>query len=451
MLESLQDTPQGIADAEALIADLDQCFMIGFSRLGQEQLDALMSLGRAFTGTPLAERLDAAVDGFSRAQYMPEHFLTLAAARQSLHGAIHDALADQVAAATGRARREVAMGPAPETPPHIATWMDSTRQWLVEVALGGLLQLEMQTVSPFMATLEQLQDTPEAGRLSMVLTGWINELLDSIPVAGMSDVPRTRWVDLWTRCMVSAIALPPAPESAEVTGTFHPLGADIRHHPNAVSVVAYGVLEAEGQSQLVRTYASSYKVDVITGDELWRALEPRYQALFEGLHFNRAVAVEKMTLLSNGDMLWTGTASTGKTKSDPFEHGVAHLMAEGLPAPEAAPSDRHPIQLAVPVFLDSYKVAGSAGAEQIEVDGLNTRVDEALVSDASDVHGLKLSGTKQLIALLRYDGGWSIQPLAVGDGKKLKAFSGGSALKAKSSATIKTLEERASRLLRAKS
>lgn len=450
MLESLNELPQGVADAEALIGDLDQCFMLGFSRLGQDQLDTLASLARAFTGTPLAERLDAAVDAFSRAQYMPEHFLTLAAARQSLHGAIYDALAAQAAAATGRPRREVAMAAPPETPSHVATWMDSSRQWLVEVALGGLLQLEMETVAPFMATLEQLQDTPEAGRIAMVLTGWINELLDAMPIAGMSEVPTRRWVDLWTRCMISAIALPPLAESSIVSGTFHPLGADMRHHPNAVSVVAYGVLEHDGGAELVRTYASSYKVDVVTGDELWRALEPRYDALFQGLAGNKAVKVTDMRLHANGDMIWTGGGSITKAAADPFALGVAHLMADGLASPEAAPGDRHPVQLAFPVFLDGYKVAGSAGAEEVEVDGLHAHVDEALVSNASDTHGVKLAGSKQLIALLRYDGGWSLQPLAVGDGKKLKAFAGGNALAAKTSPTISKLQERASRLLRAK-
>ena len=132
-------------------------------------------------------------------------------------------------------------------------------------------------------------------------------------------------------------------------------------------------------------------------------------------------------------------------------YALTSWSAEGLSAPEAAPMDRHPVQLCVPVFVDGYKVAGSAGQEEIEVDGLNTRCDAALVSDDSSVHQAKLKGTSQLIALLRYDAGWSLQPLVVGNGSQVTNWSGDNARKAKSSQTIAKLQERASKLLRAKS
>src|SRR5205823_2905039 len=144
-----------------------------------------------------------------RNEFVEQHFVALAAARTAIQGAQHDALRQQAAAALGRTITNdtleapaVAVG---ELPGPIKVWQESTRHWLMELALAGFKQLEYQTLAPFSATLEQLQGEPSMSRLAALLTGFLHELLDSMPVAALPSVPAYRWVDLWARAMINSL------------------------------------------------------------------------------------------------------------------------------------------------------------------------------------------------------------------------------------------------------
>jgi len=82
-LQSLASLPDGISQSNEMIAALDEAFLVGFGRLGADQLRALDAVGRALTGTPLAGRVTEALGAVRRSEFLDKHFLAIAAARSA--------------------------------------------------------------------------------------------------------------------------------------------------------------------------------------------------------------------------------------------------------------------------------------------------------------------------------------------------------------------------------
>jgi len=452
-MESLSALPEGIEQTDALIDRLDDCFMLGFSRLGAEQTESLASLARTFAGTPLAERLVAAVEGISRAEFREEHFTALAAARCALQGAQYDALMDAGVAALSLERAPLQIGDAPETPGPIGNWMTSTRQWLLELALAGFMQLDQQSVAPFIATLEQLQQDGGAPRLAMLLTGYVHELNDSIPASQLAVVPSRRWVDLWCRAMVSAMKLPAPPATSEISGTLYLLGLDLRHHTNAVSASFYGVVEEGDAARFIRVTVSAYKVELVTGEEVFQAFDEDRELLFSSWSKGKALELSKMTLRDSGDLMWDGgKAKLGKSY-DLFVMANQFFGKDAAPlrVADVAPEDRHPVQIALPVYASGYKVAKGGDRLEVDLGGASVGVDGARMSAVGGFQADDVQGTKECFGLLRFDGGsWSLQPLVATKGKVLMRAGDKASTSRNSSSTISVLKERAGKLLRRK-
>jgi hypothetical protein len=464
----LSTTPESVAHADALLKALDRCFVSGFSRLGNEHRQTLDSVARVFTGSPLAEPVAAAAAALGRGEVTEDHLVMLACARESLAGARHDALAAQACAALGDSVALVdvdagaaAPGPAAELPKEALTYMSSSRQWLVEVALAGLGQLEVPTVVPFAATLEAMQAVPALFGLSALLTGFMDELGDNLPTAAMAAVPARRWSDLFSRALVGAWKAKPAPASETISGTLHVLGVDIRHHDHIISVAAYGLLARKDASasagpRMVRATLSAWKVDAIAGDEIWTALlsVPGGRELLRALAESKAINLDGATLSAGGELALTGKLALGSA-FDPMDTALGALAPGAkLAVPTPPPLDRHPAYLAIPVVIDQAEYSDGKQTQSVAVAGAPVPLAWARVSPLAGMDPAELRRYKQLFGLLRYDGGsWSVQPLLAQSGKKQLGPAAGIArgLKLKRSATaLGTLQERASKLLRAK-
>ena len=210
-LDSLATPPPALFPAQAMLTHLDDCLALGFGRLGAEQHGALGSWGRALGGSPLGPRLSEALSALRRSEFLERHFVAVAAARAAVQGASRYGRA----ARTGRAG---AGTPRPDAPPVSASsgpgpapLLESTRHWLMEMAIAGFRQLEPETLLPFMATLERLQAEPTLFRLSSLLTGFIDELLAALPMSALPTLPGYRWADLWTRALLLAVRRRPRP------------------------------------------------------------------------------------------------------------------------------------------------------------------------------------------------------------------------------------------------
>ncbi len=310
----------------------------------------------------------------------------------------------------------------------------------MEVAIAGFQQVEQPTLAPFLATLEQIQGEPRLTRQGSLLTGFLNELIRSLPVSSLPAVPVRRWTDLWTRGVVGSLSVPAPVGGTKVSGKLFPLGADLRHHGFFASVDVYGVLESDSP-RVVRTTLSSYKVDVLAGGEVWRCFADA-EELIQGLSDSKALDVKDATLLSSGDLVWDGKAKVGKVFSR--AEIAAKYLAPGATCefPGVAPADRHPVQIAELAYLTDV-AALPVAAERL--------------SPVSEVKPEHVEGATAVLGLLRFDGGdWAVQPLAVTrGGKGAEVFTGESAFrtletKPKKGDTLTILKERASRLLRAK-
>ena len=152
-------------------------------------------------------------------------------------------------------------------------------------------------------------------------------------------------------------------------------------------------------------------------------------ALLGALQTPQPLSIEGMPLHSTRQLVWDGSSTPGAA-FDPFE---LDLTGATLAAP--APRDRHPIQLALPVC--------GAAPEGVPVDG--SRISPHAGFDKADL----AKGTAW-VGLLRYDAGWSFQPLTVRIGKKLFGPPVGIEAAGKTkNPVLDVLRERASKLLRA--
>jgi hypothetical protein len=467
-LAVLQEVHAPVQQAGEVIAGVDRCLLVGLGRLGGDEQGHLDRLGAVFAGTPLAGPVEEALAGLKRRESAPRFGVILAAARAAVQGAQHDALAAQAAEALGRAApAETAPPAAPQRPDGrrspgcegpVAAWRDSAQHWLMELAQTGFSNLDLATVAPFAATLSQLQDDPRLSRWAALLTGFHQELLHSLPVSALPALPVFRWADLWARALVGSLQpVPPLPVGQAVRGTLAPLGVDVRQHGTFLSVIVHAVLEELEPPRLVRITLSSYKVDALRGEEAWCCLDPKYHPLLEALADRLRLRIDGMSLLPAGDLLWEGKAKKGP--AFPLAEWAADWLAPGaaqapqLPVVPAV--DRHPLQLAVPVFLAETTVESGAEGLAVRADGARLPLRLGGLGTLSALTVEQLQSARALLGLLRFDGGrWDVQPLAANVGRAGWVGVGDAAFEAvtrkRKKDTLKILRERASRLLRKK-
>ncbi|MFO0659690.1 MAG: hypothetical protein U0165_07660 [Polyangiaceae bacterium] len=459
-LSALSTLPAPITHASRVIASLDECLMLGFGRLGAPQLKSLEALASTFVGTPLGAPVQQASSAIRRSELTEKPFVALAAARAALQGAQHDALAAQLASACGFAplTEPSLEGVAQETPSHHQVWLESTRQWLTELAIAGFLQLGPEALMPFHATLEKIQEEPALARQGALITGFWNELVAAVPIPQGTHAPSYRWGDLWARTMLLSVRAPDRAVVTEASGEFRPLGAELFEHAHVATLVVYGVLRDGTSSRWARATVSSYKVDVVQGPEIGALLSAKASTLLEALAGSLSIKLNKMPLSSTGDLLWDDKRASSAAAFAPLDEAQqAFGDKASSPAAVSAPlaAERHPVLLARPVFLDAASVAQKGDNLVVEQAGASISVASARLGTVS-VDRDRLSAAKQVFGLLRFDSGsWSIQPLVLAAGKGAHVSGAEWAKRALATKgqgpTLTILRERAGRLLRAKS
>ncbi len=454
--------------AIALLGEIDPCFLIGFAHLEEKHLAEIDSLQRIFQGTTFSAALEAMGKAFTNYEFTPSVFTTLAVARASILGALSDDLQQQVQQALGRSPLE--SSPSKSHPPgaidsvadSVQAQIDSIQHWLMEVAISGFTRLGTSTWTPFLPTLETLQSESSLIRQAALLTGLIDEFTTHLPAPNIHDIPLHRWVDLWTQATISTLRSPSHIQNLQpiaISGNLQLLGLDIRHHVNLVSLVAYGVLKVTNSErlQLVRITLSRYSVPAITGDEVWLLFEDA-KPLFEALAQQQTLQLEKAQLLPTGDLVWDGK-TTNTTLGEAYDllklaTAFSPNTTNDIPILcSIAPGDRHPIQIAEPVFLNGYKAVNQNDAISLTWDGHpSLPIAMERLSPLSAIAVGDLVKSTQMFGLLRFDAGyWSIQPLFMTiKSKRICPSQTAIEMLNKPPATnkITILQERASRLLR---
>ncbi|MBZ0316813.1 MAG: hypothetical protein K8L91_10385 [Anaerolineae bacterium] len=427
---------------QTTIADLDACFLHGFVGGQHEILAALPAL---FDGTPLYPRLQTSVQAMAQNTFIEGHFVTLAAARSSLQGTLYDLLRHYALTALGRSAT-TPTDHLPIAPTQTDPLLDSTREWLMELAIAGFARLEREAVTSFYSTLTQLRANPATVSHAALLTGFFHELITALPVKSTTDVPLLRWVDLWSRAMLDAVGLADPPPPIPASGTLYPLGVELRQHSRFVSLMIYGVLKQDDVAQWVRQTWSSFKATAIQGNELW-LMFPQAQPLLEHLLQGKAMNLRDMPMLPYGDFLWDANAIESGKRFKPLDIALAYCgIGQALFVSPVPPIERHPVQLAEPIALTNYTIQDSHLY-------LKEGVALALDSRRAGLTAEELTGTTSLLGLLHYDvGEWSIQPLLTNNPAGKFEFAGRAGVellrKPPKTSTVSILQERASRLLR---
>jgi hypothetical protein len=427
-MKALNDLPPGVAECLDLVEGLDDGLVHGFARLGDDQRRSLEAVAGVFAGSPLAPAMAEAVEAIERSEFMPRAFLALASARLAMLGAVHDALVAQAREALGRPAMPRTEQPARPTGPYSSA-MASVQRWLMELAIAGFRQLEETTVSPFAATLENLQEHEELTGLAALLTGFYRELLRSLPTSRMPGIPSFRWADLWSAAFGRTQGLPAAAGFRPVKGSFVPLGLDVQSHENFVRASLYGLFE-DKQATTVRIPFGAFKVGVIAGPEVWDLFGDSAEPVLSALAEHRMLRISGAELREDGDLVLRSPPDLGEP-SHPFDY-VGRLTA--MPDPPAIA--RHPVHIAEVVPL------ASGHGLPMAVERLSS--DSPITADA-------VAAADEQIALLRFDrGGWRFQPLCLRNkGRFVLAGEELAAARRKlKRRSVDVLKERASRLLR---
>lgn len=458
-LQDLRTVPEPLAPTAELLGRLDEALEAGFGRLASNHLAALGELTRCFHGTPLADELAGAVAGLGRSEFLDRHFAVLAAARSAALGAVHDALIAQACAALDRPLPTLADLPDAPTqapPPRVAVLLESVRHWLMELAIAGFANLEIDALLPFQATLDAVMAEPALVRHAALLSGFLDELLTVFPAHGKPEIPRLRWSDLWSRAMILSLAPLPATPARPVAGELRIFATDLRQHNNLANLVAYGALHEAGRPpQIVRVSVSAFKVDVLQGDDLGALLGELGGKLLAAIASGHALKIDKMQLLATGDLVWEDAKASPLANIKPQQEAATILAKPPALRPCLAPADRHPALIEELVFLapDAYTF-DPKDTKVLTIGGRLFPLAGDRVAGSDDLLVSDIGGSKGVVGLLRFDGGqWSLQPLAVdkGKGPRMVGTSLGAAARGKTKGgNLETLKERAGKLLRKK-
>lgn len=339
---NLSESNSNLDSVFATIANFDRCFTTGFANLNGQLSQAIVSLERVFTGSPLNESLKSARKAISQNEFRVEHFTVLAAARTALQGALFDRLRQQAFLALKRNNHKEIAANFTKINASVLAEKESIQNWLMEIAIVGFARLDASALIPFAGTLEQIQANSEAIELAALLTGFYQELIEEVPIKEVDNIPVYRWVDLWSRAMLGGSYLL---DAIDVFGNLELFGLDLRQHDNLVSFTIYGLLNSGDRINAVKMTMSAYKVDAITGDEIW-LLFPEANLLLQAFCENKALSIQDMPLLATGDLLWDSSKAKLSNSFDLMSKAedffAVNAVNSFIPY-QIYPLDRHPI------------------------------------------------------------------------------------------------------------
>ncbi|MFB6932449.1 hypothetical protein [Streptomyces chartreusis] len=457
----LTDAVDGLDEALAAVDGFDEVLVAGLLRPQPAQAHGLAALAEAVSGSPLAARVAEAAEKTAAGAAGEDHFVALAAARTALLGSVHDALVLRVEEAVGRPRDEGRAATAGDAE-YAVNLLTAARSWLCDVARAGWQGIDHELVGGAAPVVSAMLPDAALRRPATLLDGFAAELAASCPGATLERVPVRRWADLWSRAMLLTMpGAASAPGVSEATGRLLPLGVDVQEHATAVQAQVHAVFEPAdgGTPRLVRASVSAPKPDTVVGAGLWQLLRP-HMSLLAAVSEGRAMELDAMPLTGEGDLIWDDArARTGEPAEVFATARVALPTAAAFPA---APLDRHPARIAVPVLLEGYAVEESEDGVAFQVAGQRLAVDTDRVPAAGPLTPEVVASSAACVGLLRWDAGaFLVQPLAVERTVRKKsvavhagAWAGGTTdkagVRAEKAATdaVTVLRERAGRLLR---
>lgn len=458
----LTDVVDGLDEALAAVDGFDGALVDGLLRPRPGQAVGLAGLADAVAGSPLAGRVAEAAEKTAAGAAGEDHFVALAAARTALLGSAHDALVARVGEAVGRPRPEESGTDRPGTQEPTANLLIAARSWLCDLARAGWRGIDHELVAGAAPVVSAMLPEPGLRRLAALLDGFAAELAASCPGAALEHVPVRRWADLWSRAVL--LTLPgaaSAPAVGEVTGRLLPLGVDVQEHATAVQAQVHAVFEPAdgGAARLVRASVSAPKPDTVVGAGLWQLLRP-HMSLLAAVGEGRAVEVDAMPVTAEGDLVWDDSRARTGEPAEVF--ATARVALPAAAAAPAAPLDRHPVRIAVPVLVEGYAVEEGDDGMAFLIAGQRLAVDVGRVPAAGPLTPEVIASSGACVGLLRWDAGeFLLQPLAVERTVRKKAvavhagaWAGGTTdkagVRAEKAATdaVTVLRERAGRLLR---
>lgn len=458
-----EDRPAGsdepLDEALAAVDAFDRALEGGLLRPGPGSVTGLGALATAVAGSPLAAPVAEAAGKASAGAAGEDHFVALAAARTALLGAVHDALTADADEITGRAREEREAAPPADSPS--VNLLAAARTWLSEVARAGWRGIDHELASGAAPVVSAMLPDPALRRLATLLDGFAAELAASCPGATLERIPARRWADLWSRALL--LTRPGAagrPAAATATGRLLPLGIDLHEHATAVQAQVHAVFEPAdgGPPRLVRASVSVPKPDTVVEAGVWQLLRP-HLSLLTAVGEGRAMHLDAMPLTDEGDLVWDDARARAGDPADAL--ATARVVLPAATALPTQPLDRHPVRIAEPVFLEGYDSAQDGDTLTFTVAGRTFPVDTDRIPTAGPLTPEAVANSGACVALLRWDGGFRLQPLAVETTVRRKAvalhagaWAGGTTdkagVRAEKAATdaMTVLRERAGRLLR---
>ena len=443
--ENFYNLTGDVDKAYKLIQDLSLLFQNGFSKLIQKEKDTLNQLAIGFTNSPLRDIVPQGIEKLQKADFQKDNFTALVLAITSIYGAVHDALYEDAEKILGKERIFLSHENSTAFKEHnveTGTLVENIQNWLIDMAIRGFLDLNIETIQSFEPVLQAVEDQVELKRLGVILRVLSNEII--IVLSNPKDEGYTiqlRWMDLWIKAYLLTLKKQIPSKGIKVKGNLKLVALQTYVHKNFLTIVLNGILEHKKEKIYVEVEKSKFIIDLIPIEEFWDQLKQENQKLFDGLFKSKIITIKDGTLQQSGNLNLTDYEITAETFHllDVVQKSVDQNT---LTISKIQALDRHPIHFKLPCIIKKEDIQNQiAKIGDIEIP---IRFD---LQPTKKILGSFLKGT--ILMELHFDNGWFFKPLtSMGTAN---VFLGQISEKITAATPIYTLlKERSSKILRDK-
>ena len=390
-----------------LTHNISLLFNNGFSKLIQKEKATLNQLAEGFTNSPLRDIIPQGIEKLLKADFHKDNFTALVLAITSIHGAIHDALYDTAVKMLGEERKFFAQEESTAFEEHndeTRMLLDNIQNWLIDIAIRGFSDLNIETIQSFETVLQTVEDQSELKRLGVILRGLSNEFILVLSQTKEEGYPiQTRWMELWCKAYLLTLKKHVPAKGIKVKGNLRLIAVQTHLHRNFLTIVFNGILEHKKEKIYVEIEKSKYIIDLIPIEEFWNQFKKENDKLFSGLLSSKVIAVKEGILHQNGYLVLNDHELT--TEVFKLLDVVQKALKDGsLSISKIQAIDRHPIHFKLPCIIKKEYIK----QQTVKLDDKEIPIRFELQPTK---RSMSASLKENMLMELRFDNGWFFKPL----------------------------------------
>ncbi len=390
-----------------LTQDLSSLFNNGFSKIIQKEKDVLDQLAKGFVNSPLRDIVPQGIEKLQKSDFRKDNFTALVLATTSIYGSIHDALYEK---AGEFLKKDITFfthkndTTFEEHSNEVKTLLDNIQNWLIDIAIRGFSDLDMESIQSFEPVLQTVENHKELQRLGVILRGLSNEIILVRSDTKDKDYSiQVRWMDLWCKAYILTLKKTIPAKGTKIKGNLKLITIQTHIHRNFLTIIFNGILEHKKENIYVEIEKSKFIIDLIPIEEFWFQFKKENQKLFDGLLKSKVITINDGVLQQNGNLVLTDFKLSTET-FDLLDIVEKSVNKKSLLISKIQAIDRHPIHFKLPCLM---KIEDSKN-QSVKIDDKEIPIRFELQPTKKVLK--TLLNTKMLMEL-RFDNGWFFKPL----------------------------------------